>query len=165
MVLPSGVPDTIRCLGRAPHQLAALGFSLESLHYNSPYCPVRIRQCPVSQRSNGLMRQRSTAKGEQCAGRSQSNKSERTGLSGELEDKGLQRSTAPNPNGLLTWQAQDSEQYPVRCTTGLSGVPSTATTRIVVGAINTPNHHHSNHSSFLNFTFIARAKDYTRHNQ
>jgi hypothetical protein len=31
----------------------------------------------------------------------------------------------------------DSEQYPVQCTTGLSGVPSTATARIVVGAINT----------------------------
>jgi hypothetical protein len=29
--------------------------------------------------------------------------------------------------------------------------PSTATTGIVVGAINTPNHHHSSHQSFLNF--------------
>jgi hypothetical protein len=57
-------------------------------------------------------------------------KSERTGLSGvppdcpvQQEDKRLQRSTAPNPNGLLTWQALDSEQCHVRCTTGLSGVP------------------------------------------
>jgi hypothetical protein len=41
----------------------------------------------------------------------------------QQEDKGLERSTAPNPNGLLTWQASDSEQYPIRCTTGLSGVP------------------------------------------
>jgi hypothetical protein len=64
------------------------------------------------------------------------------------ENKGLQRSTAPNPNGQLTWHAPDNEQCHVRCTTGLFGVPSTATTRIVVGAINTPNHHHSSHPSF-----------------
>jgi hypothetical protein len=60
----------------------------------------------------------------------------------------------------------DTEQCHVRCTTGLSGVPSTATTRIVVGAINTPNHLNSIHPSFLNFTFNTRAKGYTpRHNQ
>jgi hypothetical protein len=72
-------------------------------------------------------------------------KSERTGLYGvppdcpvPQEDKGLQWPTAPNPNGLLTWQASDSEQCHVWCTTGLAGVPLTTTTRIVVGAINTP---------------------------
>jgi hypothetical protein len=27
----SGAPDTVWCPGRAPHQLAALGFSLETL--------------------------------------------------------------------------------------------------------------------------------------
>jgi hypothetical protein len=44
--------------------------------------------------------------------------------------------------------------------------PSTATTGIVVGAINTPNHHHSSHPSFQTFTFNTRAKAYTpRHNQ
>jgi hypothetical protein len=40
-----------------------------------------------------------------------------------LQDKWVQRSTAPNPNGVLTWSTPDSEQYPIRCTTGLSGVP------------------------------------------
>jgi hypothetical protein len=74
------------------------------------------------------------------------------------EDKELQQSTALNPNGLLTWQAPDSEQYLVRCTTGLSSVPSIATTRIVVGAINTPNHHHSSYPSLLHFSFNTRAK-------
>jgi hypothetical protein len=83
-----------------------------------------------------------------------------------LEDRRLQWSNAPNPNGVLTWHTPNSEQYHVRYTTGLSGAPSTATTRIVVGAINTPNHLHSSHPSFLNFTFNTRAKDYTpRHNQ
>jgi hypothetical protein len=56
----------------------------------------------------------------------------------QLEDKGLQRSTALNLNVQLTWHAPDTEQCHVRCTTGLSGAPSTTTTRIVVGAINTP---------------------------
>jgi hypothetical protein len=50
----------------------------------------------------------------------------------------LQWSTAPNLNGVLTRHTLDSEQCPVRCTTRLSGAPSTATARIVVGAINTP---------------------------
>jgi hypothetical protein len=61
-----------------------------------------------------------------------------TGQSDAEEFKGLQRSIAPNTNSLLTWHAQDSEQCHVWCTTGLSGVTSTATTRIMVGAINTP---------------------------
>jgi hypothetical protein len=55
----------------------------------------------------------------------------------QLEDKGLQWSTAPNPNGVMTWHTPDSEQFSVRCPTGLSSAPSTTTTRIVVGAINT----------------------------
>jgi hypothetical protein len=37
------------------------------------------------------------------------------------EDNGLQRSTAPNPNGLLTWQAPDSEQCHVRFTIDING--------------------------------------------
>jgi hypothetical protein len=58
------------------------------------------------------------------------------------EDKGLQRSTAPNPNGWLTWHAPDSEQCHVRCTTGLSGVPIDSKVSQRLGswleAINTP---------------------------
>jgi hypothetical protein len=53
-----------------------------------------------------------------------------TGLSGVppdslmlQEDRRLQWSTAPNPNGWLTWHSPDNEQWSVRCTTGLSGVP------------------------------------------
>jgi hypothetical protein len=43
--------------------------------------------------------------------------------------------------------------------------PSTTTARIVVGAINTPNHLHSSYQSFPTFTFNTRAKVYTsRHN-
>jgi hypothetical protein len=79
----------------------------------------------------------------------------------QLQDKEVQRSTAPNPNSVLTWHTPDSEQCHVRCTTGLSGAPSTTTARIVVGAINTPNHLHSSHPSFLKFTFNTRAIAFT----
>jgi hypothetical protein len=40
--------------------VATLGFCQESRRYNSP-------DCPVSQRSNGNLRQQSTAKDEHCA--------------------------------------------------------------------------------------------------
>jgi hypothetical protein len=79
----------------------------------------------------------------------------------QLQDKGLQRSTAPNPNGSLTWHTPETEQCPVRCTTGLSRAPLPATARIVVGAISTPNHLHSTYPSFLKFTFNTRAIAFT----
>jgi hypothetical protein len=81
---------------------------------------------------------RSTVKGEQCKSDVRLRSQNAPDMSGvpldcpvHQQDKELQWSTAPNPNDH------------VRCTTGLSGAPSTTTTRIVVGAINTPNHHHS----------------------
>jgi hypothetical protein len=79
----------------------------------------------------------------------------------QLQDKVFQRSTAPNPNGVLTRRAPNSEQCPVRCTTGLSGALSPTTTRIVLGAINTPNHLYSRHPSFLKFTFNTIAITFT----
>jgi hypothetical protein len=36
----SGAPDIVRCPGRAPHELATLGFFWETLHYNSSDCSV-----------------------------------------------------------------------------------------------------------------------------
>jgi hypothetical protein len=123
-------------------------------------------QCSTSQRSNGHLRATVDCKSEQCAVRSQSRKSERTGLSGAVRRQRTSMVNCSKPQRQLTWHSLDTEQCHVRCTTRLSGAPSTATARIVVGAINTPNHHHSSHLSFLNFISIAREKDYTpRHNQ
>jgi hypothetical protein len=66
MVLPvahrtmSGVHRTVSSVpGWASSQLATLGFFEGTLLYNSP-------DYPVSQRSNGNLHQRSTAKGVQC---------------------------------------------------------------------------------------------------
>jgi hypothetical protein len=39
----SGAPDIVRCPGQGTHELAALEFFLESLHYNSPDCSVCTR--------------------------------------------------------------------------------------------------------------------------
>jgi hypothetical protein len=74
------------------------------------------------------------------------------------EDKGLQRSTAPNPNGRLTWHAPDSEQCHVRCTTRLSSVLIDSNGWISGWGYKYPNHHHSSHPSLHIFTFNTRAK-------
>jgi hypothetical protein len=90
--------------------------------------------CPVRQRSNSQLRPTVDCAdcGEVCSTEvaNQSATSGNTGLSGvspdcsvEQDDKRLQRSTVPNPNSRLTWHSLDSEQWSVRCTTGLSGVP------------------------------------------
>jgi hypothetical protein len=79
------------------------------------------------------------------------------------EDKGIQRSIAPNPNGRLMWHALESDLYCVRCAHRQQSQP---TARKWLEAINTPNHLHSSHPSFPTFTFNNRAKAYTpRHNQ
>jgi hypothetical protein len=75
----------------------------------------------------------------------------------------LQRS---NPNGWVTWLAHRT----VRWRTGLSGAPidsnPTPTVGLVVGAINTPNHHHFKAFKFSAITFNTRALDFTpRHKQ
>jgi hypothetical protein len=165
----SGAPNTVRCPDRAPSQLASLGFFRDTPRYNSPDCPVCTGQCPVSQRSNDHCAQWSTAKVYSARSEVRAGSQNLPDMSSvlpdclvQLEDKGLQRSTAPNPNGVLTWHAPDSEQCHVRCTTELSGAPSIAMARIVVGAINTPNHLHSSHPSFLNFTFNTRAIAFTQ---
>jgi hypothetical protein len=99
-------------------------------------------------------KQQSTAKSKQYVVRSQN----APDCSMQQEDKGLQRSTAPNPNRPLTWHALDTEQCPVRCTTGLSGVPSTSTARIVVGAINTPQPPPFKPSKFSELHFQYKSK-------
>jgi hypothetical protein len=72
MVLPVEHRTVSGDPGRAPSKLLTLGFYQGTLFYNSP-------DCPVSQQSNGNLRQRSTAKDEQCASEVRAEKLERTG--------------------------------------------------------------------------------------
>jgi hypothetical protein len=87
---------------------------LARVRYNSSDSPMR-------QQSNGQLHP--TVDCADCSTvstsevRSQSAKSEHTGLFGvppdcpmPQEDRRLQRSTAPNPNGRLTWHSPDNEQ-------------------------------------------------------
>jgi hypothetical protein len=123
----------------------------------------------VSQRSNSQLRAtvdcdvRSTVHSTEV--RCQAAKSEHTrhvqcatGLSDVARGHKTSIVNRSKPQWCADVARTNNEQCPVRCTTRLSGAPSTVTTRIVVGAINTPNHLHSSYPSFLNFTFIARAK-------
>jgi hypothetical protein len=106
--------------------------------------------------------QQSTVKGELCKSEVRAESQNAPDMSGATIRQRGSKVNRSKPNGLLTWHALDTEQCPVRCTTGLSGAPSTATTRIVVGAINTPNHLHSSHPSFLYFTFNTKAIAFTQ---
>jgi hypothetical protein len=64
-----------------------------------------------------------------------------------------------NPNGSVTWLAHRT----VRCAHRQQPSPTAV---LVVGAINTPNHHYSRHSSFQHIAFNTRALDFTpRHKQ
>jgi hypothetical protein len=55
-----------------------------------------------------------------------------------------------NPNGWVTWLAHRT----VRCVHRQTASP---TVELVVGAIHTPNHHHSKHPSFSDISFNTRA--------
>jgi hypothetical protein len=123
----SGALNTVRCLGWRPSRTGRFRVFSARVRYNPSDCLVR-------QRSNGQLRPMVDCADCNAVSRaevkSQSAKSERTGLSGvppdcpvPQEDRRLQRSIAPNPNGRLTWHSPDSEQCSVRCTTRLSGVP------------------------------------------
>ena len=117
----------------ALRELATLGF------LNA--CPLKFIGLSGAP-SNYLVRQRATVNFAQQSSvilraqstmpkvRRQSTTTGLTGLCGvppdcpvQQKDKRFQRSTAPNPNGQLTWHAPDSEQYCVQCTIGLSSVP------------------------------------------
>jgi hypothetical protein len=104
-----------------------------------------------------------------AATESEAKKSEGTRLYGvapdcpvRLEDKRLQRSTAPIPNGCADMARTEQCIVIVRWRTGLSGVPIASrnqpTTRSDWEAINTPNHLIHSHPSILNSSFMARAK-------
>jgi hypothetical protein len=116
--------------GRAPLELATLGFYQGALHCNSPDYLVCTGHVWCANGATVTCAQRSTAKVYSAkldvTLRSQG-APDMFGVAPDcpvqLQKKGLQRSTAPNPNGVLMWHAPDSEQCPVRCTTRLSGVP------------------------------------------
>jgi hypothetical protein len=76
-------------------------------------------------------RQRSTVKGEQCKSEVRAESQNTSDLSDvppdcpvQLHDKVLQRSTAPNPNDVLTWHAPNSELCHVRCVIASNGYNS-----------------------------------------
>jgi hypothetical protein len=120
-------PDSVWCTRAVQMSTSHSQKNGGVLHYNS-------LDCPVSQRSNGSLRQRSTLQSatvmNSAATESEAQKSERTGLSGvapdcpvQLEDKAPQRSTAQNPNGCADVARTGQCTVHVRWCTRLSGAP------------------------------------------
>jgi hypothetical protein len=129
--------------GRAALEPATLGFLQGTLRYNSPDCPVCTEHIRWANGATVTWRQRSTAKVNSARQKSEQQvRTHRTcpvwhrtvrcdiGLSSvtpdcpvQLQDKGFQRSTAPNPNRRADVARTGQWTGPVRCTTRLSGVP------------------------------------------
>jgi hypothetical protein len=75
-----------------------------------------------------------------------------------LEDKASNGQMLQNPNGWVTWLAHRT----VWCAHRQQPAPTVVWW---LRAINTPNHHHDKHPSFLSFSFNTRASAFTpRHN-
>jgi hypothetical protein len=138
----SGVPPDClvnpRCNGRL-HQRSTTG-----LHPQSEASEVRSQKIVCDDRSHQIFR---------CA----------TGLSGAAKEQTTstlnhskpQRSADVAHTGL--WTVMCSMHH--RTVWCAHRQRSQSTTRIVVGAINTPNHHHSSHPSIPLSSFNARAKN------
>jgi hypothetical protein len=71
-----------------------------------------------------------------------------------LKNKASNGQKLPNPNGWVTWLAH----WTVRCAHRQQPRPTTCWW---LRAINTSNHHHSKHPSFLSFSFNTRASAFT----
>jgi hypothetical protein len=161
-------------------ELAALGFSQRSSTKNHrtigvpPYCLVRPRSNGqlhptvdyATTRTVWIVRSQKTAYDDRshrtvrCA----------TRLSGAV--KGQMTSTVNSSKPQRSADVAHIGQWTVLCPVHHRTVwcahrqSSQPTTRIVVGAINTPNHHHSNHPSIPHSSFNTRAKNtLQRHNQ
>jgi hypothetical protein len=137
-------PDSVRCTRVDQLQLATFGFLEIPLRYNSSDRPVyhRTIRCAsgataTAQRSTPTETCKSaTVRGQSAQSQSRCQKAHRTVRWSHLSQ--LQRS---NPNGWVTWLAHRT----VRCAHRQQPSPTTV---LVVGAINTPNRHHSRHPSF-----------------
>jgi hypothetical protein len=147
----SGAPDSVRCTREPNSKLATFGNSgsRSAIIHRTVRCSTGLSGVPTEQRllrANGRLQRAVNAL--QCAQKSeQSQKTHRTVNSDCLvhhrivrwpRRQKLQRS---NPNSRVTWLAHQT----VRCAMRQKPSP---TVLLVVGAINTPNHHTLMHPSF-----------------
>jgi hypothetical protein len=112
----------------ALHELAALGFSQGAsvIIHRTVWCATRLSSEPTEQRSTdcrAVNRAEVRLQSQNALYCPVCHRTKPPDCPVRQENRRLQRSTAPNPNGRLTWHSPDSEQCGVWCTTGLSGVP------------------------------------------
>jgi hypothetical protein len=146
------------------------------LRYNSPDCPVGHRTVRCARGATAIKRNGQLqwslanvnsartvhAESEQCQKAHQTVNNACpvwTGLSGAPRCHSSNGRNHQNPNGWVTWLAHRT----------VSGAPidrqPPPTVGLVVGDINTQNHHHSKHPSFSDISFNTRASAInTRHN-
>jgi hypothetical protein len=171
MVLPvaprivSGVHRTVSgALGWAPLKQATLGFFQGTLRYNSPDCPVCTGHVWWANGATVTSAQRSTA----CTVKAHS-----ADVRGQRCDVRTDRTwLVCHRTVLCSYKIKGFNGQMLQTSTGrwcgthrtlnvvLSGAPSPATARILVGAINTPQPPPFKSSKFSELN-IARAKDYT----
>jgi hypothetical protein len=174
-VNPSLAHRTVRCTRVDRLQTLHLRVSEAAIRYKSTDCPVghqtvRCASRATARQRNGQLQWSTdnwTVRGQFAQSQSSARRRTRqwtvtvwcdTGLSGAPGCQSSNGRNRQNPNGWVMWLAHRT----VRCAHRQQPSPTAV---LVVGAINTPNHHHSRHPSFLNFTFNARASAInTRHN-
>jgi hypothetical protein len=129
--------------------------------------------CPVRQRATVNFAQWSTvwlrAQSEALEVRRQSTTTGHTGLSGvqpncpvQQKNRLLERSSAPNPNGRLTWHSPDNEQWRVRCAHRQNSRP---TARIVFGGYKYPQPPPFKPSKHPTLFIQYKSKEYTPNTQ
>jgi hypothetical protein len=98
-------PDSVRCTRSVQRSTSHSRVSSGALRYNSP-------DCPVHQRSNDYLAQRSTTKAkeqrnsaQQCAAESEAHRTVNSACPVPHEDKASNGRQLPNPNGWVTWLA------------------------------------------------------------
>jgi hypothetical protein len=169
----SGVPpDSVRCTRTVQSPTSHSRVSSGALRYNSP-------DCPVCQRSNGYLAQRSIAKAgnqmnneEQCAQSqsrrvrgAQDSEQDLLGVAPDCpvpqEDKASNGQLLQNTNGWVTWQCTGQNPVAHRTIWCAHQQQPSPTALWWLKAINTPNHHHSKHPCFQKFSFNTRASAFT----
>jgi hypothetical protein len=171
-----GAPDNVRCPDWHARRICCSRENSALSGYNSLDYPVRPQPMVICHRDcQRLECQKQSEKVSDV--RSHRTVRCATGLSDTPPDcpvrhsgRRIQWSTATNFNGRLTLQAPDNKQCHIWCASNCPVRPSTKkllpTVIIVVGHINTSNHHHSIHPSFpLSHIQYKSKESIPRHNQ
>jgi hypothetical protein len=160
----SGAPDTVWCPSWALCELVALGFSQRSstIIHRTVRCTTGLFGETTEQRSTSpndrlhWLQHSQQSRCQKLVCNVRIHQTDR--CCKRTEDFNGQQLQTPTFDWCGTHRTMNSAVFgaPPHCPV----CPSTATTGIVVGAINAPNHHHSSYQSIPTSSFNTRAKEY-----